>query len=123
MKTGELATTSTVQVGKTERRSTARVARQVWVQRAAHSKKSGAEESQKWGHVHVRTGRTKKTHLNTYVSTGHTALCNERSRRRTVARITPKKKKDRREKDKKTALPRRSKGRQIKHYFENTING
>ena len=56
MKTGELVTRSMAQAGKIERHSTARVARQVCVQRAAHSKNSSAEETytqnpegQKWG--------------------------------------------------------------------------
>ena len=39
MKTSELATRSTAQAEKIERRSTAGAARQVWVQRAAHSKR------------------------------------------------------------------------------------
>ena len=39
MKTGELATKKHGPSGKIERRSTARVAREVWVQHAAHSKR------------------------------------------------------------------------------------
>ena len=45
MKTGELVTRSMAQAGKIERHSTARVARQVLVQRAAHFKTSGADET------------------------------------------------------------------------------
>ena len=43
--------------------------------------------------VRVPAGRTKKAHPNTCVSIRHTALRNERSRRHTLVRITPKKKK------------------------------
>ena len=100
--------------GKIERRSTVRVAWQVWVQRAANPKRVARKKPipnnrkvKSGGHVRVDAGRTKRTHPNKYASIGHTALCNERSRRRTVIRITPKKNKDRREKDKLTAHPRR----------------
>ena len=92
------------------------------MQRAVHSKRVARKkpipknrEVKSRDHVGVHAGRTK-TCQNTCGSIGHTALCNERSRRRTVVRITPKKNKDGREKDKNTVHPRRSKGRRRKYY-------
>ena len=74
MKTRELATKKHGPSRKIERRSTARVARQVWVQRAAHSKrvarKKPIPENRKvkgGGHARDPAIRTKKTHPNTYV--------------------------------------------------------
>ena len=86
MKTGALATKKhgPCGSGKIERRSTVRVGRQVWVQRAAHSKrvarKKPIPENRKvksGGHAHVPAGRTKKTtpkYVREYI--GHTA-CDE----------------------------------------------
>ena len=49
----------------------------------------------------MQAERRRHTQIRTrYVSIGHTALRNERSRRRIVVRITPKRNKDGREKDK-----------------------
>ena len=85
MKTGELATKKHGPSGKIERRSTVRVARQVWVQRAAHSKKVARKKpipinpKVKSGGVRIHTGRTKRTHQNTYMSIGDTALRNEKA--------------------------------------------
>ena len=60
-------------IEKNERRSTARVARQVWVQRAAHSKRVARKKStpkilqvKSGGQARAHAGRTKKTHPNTY---------------------------------------------------------
>ena len=110
MKTGELATKKHSPSEKIERRSTVRVARQVWVQRAAHCKrvarKKPIPENRKvksGGHARVHAGGTKKTYPNTHVSIGHTALRNKISRRRTMVRITPK---DGREKDEKDSTPK-----------------
>ena len=95
MKTGALATKKhgPCGSGKIERRSTVRVGRQVWVQRAAHSKRVARKKPipknrkvKSGGHVRVHAGRTKK-YPNTYASNGHTALHNERSWRCTVVRI------------------------------------
>ena len=94
MKTVERATKKHGPGGKIERRSTVRLAKQVWVQRAAHSKRVARKKPmpknrkvKSGGHVRVHAGRTKKNYPNTYVTIGHTALRNERSRRRTVVRI------------------------------------
>ena len=141
MKTVELATKKHGPSGKIERRSTVRLAKQVWVQRAAHSKRVAREKPipknrkvKSGGHARVPAGRTKKTpkYVREYrpygptqrkkpeaysgVSIGHTAL-REKSRRRTVVRILRRIKiKTDEGKTKRTAHPRRSKGRRRKYY-------
>ena len=90
MNTYELAKRSMAQVGNIERPSTAGVARQIWVQLAAHCRKRRSEVGVMF--VFMREERRRHTQIRTwYVIIGHTALCNERSRRRTVVRPTPKK--------------------------------
>ena len=99
MKTGELATRSTAQMGKlkdarhqgAQGRSGCNV--QLTHKRAARKKPTPQIlKVESGGHVRVHAGRMKKTHPNTYmyVSISHTALSNERSRRRTAVRIAPK---------------------------------
>ena len=93
------------------------------MQRAAHSKgvarKKPIPKNRKvksGGHARVPAGTTKKSHPNTYVSIGHTALLNERSRRRTVVRTLRRIKiKTDEGKTKRTAHSRRSKGRRRKY--------
>ena len=72
MKTVELATKKHGPSGKIQRRSTVRVARQVWVQRAANSKRVAGRNSflknrkvKTGDHVRVHAGRPKRTHPNT----------------------------------------------------------
>ena len=114
VKTGELATRSMAQVRKLkdarQQRSQDRSRCNVRLTLKGLARKKPTPKILKvksGGHTRFRAGRTKKTHPNTYVIISRTALCNERSQRRTVASIAPKN--QRQAKDGRTAHPRRSK--------------
>ena len=119
--------TAQVEDGKT---LTVRVARQVWVQRAAHSKRLARKKPipknqkvKRGGHVRGHAVRAKKTHPNTYLVRGYRPY-GPTQRKKPEAYsgtyITSKKDKTDERNTKRTAYPKRSKGRRRKYYERST---